>query len=226
MFSKEKTVGSSVDDYNIWTKIKASFLEHHEEVPGIMTSVSVEVSEGRVLLTGSVKSTKDRLTVLRLVWQQHGVREVINEIKLSDELQKQGIKQYTADTWITTQVKSKMLLNKEVRSINFNIETIDSVVYILGIARSEDELIQIRNIVTKVKNVKKFVSYIRVVGERDIKEKGNVQVAESKEKAKVLSEGTKVDESVKSTSTAASTAKAKEVPDDDIDIEYIDSDDD
>jgi osmotically-inducible protein OsmY len=166
--SKEKTVGSSVDDSNIWTKVKAAFLQHHKEIPGIMTTISVEVSEGRVLLTGNALSSEDRLAILKLVWEQNGVREVINEIKI--ETGNYGFKTYSQDLWITTQVKAKLISNKEIRSLNYNIETIESVVYILGIARSETELALVIEEAEKVKNVIKVINYIRVKGTHEVSE--------------------------------------------------------
>lgn len=229
--SKEKTLGSSVDDYNIWTKIKASFLQHHKEIDGILTSVSVEVSEGRVLLTGTVPTAENRLEVLKLVWEQAGVREVINEIKLTDEVDA-GIKKYGSDTWITTQVKSKMLLNKEVRSINYNIETINGTVYILGIAKTETEAEAIKDIVENIKGVDKFTSYIRIKTQKDIKEAGKVQAVESKEEKQILSDGEEIDQT---TMEPAANEKPKESnpvnstenhKDEEIEIEYIDSEDD
>ena len=84
-------------------------LKDHKEISGVLTNVSVEVSEGRVLLTENVESSDDRLKVLRIAWQQNGVREVINEIKLTRK--NPGLKQYATDLWITTQVKTKLLAN-------------------------------------------------------------------------------------------------------------------
>lgn len=165
--SKEKTLGNAVDDSSLWTRIKKALLEHNKEIPGIMTDISVEVLEGRVLLTGKLDSADDRLKVLKIVWEQNGVKEVINEIKLNSQTNKTTFSQYTKDTWITTQVKAKLLANKEIRSINYNVETIDSVVYILGIARSDVELEQVRFCAEQVSGVVKFVSYVRVVGKNN-----------------------------------------------------------
>lgn len=217
--SKEKTVGSSIDDRNIWTKIKAGFLEHNKEIKGVLTDVSVEVSEGRVLLTGTVDNAEDRLLVLKIVWQQAGVREVINEIKLSGEANQGNLKQYGSDSWITTQVKSKMFVNNHVRSINYSVETIDGTVYILGIARSEEELNAIRNIVNNVNGVNKFVSYIRVNSIHEVKAKDTPVVINSSNEKKVpikepIEENSKKEES-------SSTAH----DDEEIEIEYLDSDD-
>lgn len=214
--SKEKTVGSSIDDRNIWTKIKAGLLEHNKEIKGVLTDISVEVSEGRVLLTGTVDTAENRLLILKIVWQQAGVREVINEIKLSGETNQAGLKQYGSDAWITTQVKSKMFVNNHVRSINYSVETIDSTVYILGIARSEEELEAIRDIVNNVKGVNKFVSYIRVNSKHEVKTKETPQVVESSDTKKVpVKEDNKKEES----------SNPIHDEEEEIEIEYLDSDD-
>lgn len=233
--SKEKTVGSSIDDYNIWTKIKAAFLQHHKEVDNILTNISVEVSEGRVLLTGFVNTADERLIVLKLVWEQNGVREVINEIKLKGENGGNSIKQYGSDSLITAQVKSKMLLNKHVKTINYNIETINGTVYILGIARNSEEFNAIRDIAENVKGVEKFVSYIKIKDEREIKQKDNLQVSETKEEDKIISQGTEVDDNMKPVkqetpqeTTKPITKSSPKLPEEDeeIEIEYVNSDDD
>jgi osmotically-inducible protein OsmY len=158
VLAKEKTIGNTVDDSTIWSKIKADFLNHHKKIEGIMTNVSVEVSEGRVLLTGTVHNSEERLKIVKIVWSQNGVREVMNEIKLSGEQSPS----YGTDTWITMQVKSKLLSNKEVHSMNYNVETIDNIVYILGIAKNETEKEKVISLAESVKKVNKVVDYIRV----------------------------------------------------------------
>lgn len=163
--SKDQTVGSSIDDKTIWMKIKSSFLKNNKEVEGILSDVSIEVSEGRVLLTGFVATADDRLKALKLVWEQSGVREVINEIKLRDNKSKSG--SYTSDLWITTRVKSKMLLAKGIHSINYSVETINGTVYVLGVTSDVEEVEIIRSIVNKIKNVNKVITYIRVRGRQE-----------------------------------------------------------
>lgn len=213
--SKEKTVGSTVDDRNIWAKIKAGLLEHNKEIDNVLNDVSVEVSEGRVLLTGTVKTSEERLLVLKIVWEQAGVKEVINEIKLPSETNQNNLKQYGSDSWITTQVKSKMFVNNHIRSINYSVETIDSTVYILGIARTEEELNAIREIVNNIKGVNKLVSYIRVNSKHEVKEKETPQVVGSSDTKKVpVKENNKKEES-------SNPIHEEE----EIEIEYLDSDD-
>lgn len=167
--AKNQTIGSTIDDKAIWTRIKSAFLSHNKEVVGILSNISVEVSEGRVLLTGYVMSADDRLKVLKIVWDQTGVREVINELKIKDG--KYGFKTYSSDVWITTKVKAKLFGNKEIASVNYTIETVNSVVYILGIASSEEELNLVVSEVEKVENVEKVVPYVKVKVKQDALEK-------------------------------------------------------
>ena len=185
--SKEQTVGSSIDDVNIWSKIKADFLRDHKKIPGVLTTVSVEVSEGRVLLTGTVKSADDRLKVLRIAWEQNGVREVINEIKLTRS--NPGFKQYAKDSWITTQTKTKLLADKNINSINYTVETIDNIVYVLGIAKDKDELNLVISVIESVKGVEKVVAYVRISERRTIedlnKKEEKIEDVKSKDNNKV-----------------------------------------
>jgi osmotically-inducible protein OsmY len=207
ILSKQKTIGSSVDDVNIWSKIKADFLKNHKEIPGILTNVSVEVSEGRVLLTGTLESADDRLKVLRIVWDEAGVREVINEIKLSEG--KASVKQYATDTWITTQVKSKMLADKLVKSINYNVETINGTIYILGIARTDEELQAVIVLAEAIKDVNKVVAYVR---------------ASDKKNEAVIDGDSKEENS--SSASAKSSSKPQEHNNNKEKVEYIDEEKD
>ncbi len=243
--AKEKTVGSSLDDTNIWTKIKAAFMAHRQELPDALGDVSVEVSEGRVLLTGAVASAEERLQILKLVWEQAGVREVINELKIREGEKELGISEYTSDTWITTQVKSKMLMDKNIHSINYNVETIDGVVYVLGVAATQEELEQVRTTVESIKNVAKCITYVRVKGQQQTKELDNLQVSEPNDEAQVMEKGEPVkpekepqpqpagfDEEIEANNEevhivkkpAKKAPKKKMVVDDDMEIEYSDSD--
>lgn len=170
--TKEQTVGSSIDDINIWTKIKADFLRDHKKIPGVLTNVSVEVSEGRVLLTGNLESADDRLKVLRISWEQNGVREVINEIKLTRS--NPGFKQYAKDSWITTQAKTKLLAEKNIRSVNYTIESIDNIVYVLGIAKDQDELNLVISVIESIKGVDKVVTYVKINEKRIVDNSKNI----------------------------------------------------
>lgn len=160
MFMQDKTLGESISDTTIWTKIRAGFVR--ESVDGLLGSVNIEVSEGRVLLTGFVDNAEDILKILKVVWEQDGVKEVINEIKVKNQENNPNVFDYAKDTWTTTQIKTKLLFAKGVNSTNYNIETINSIVYIFGIASDETALETVKKISSEASNVKKVVSYVRV----------------------------------------------------------------
>ena len=159
VIAQERTVGDALDDATITAKIKSEFLQHN--LDHLFATVHVKTSEGRVMLTGHTHDPEIKVKAVRIAWNQKGVKEVINEIKLAEDSNKLAIKEYGVDTWITAQIKAKMLLNKEIRSINYNVETIRGVVYLLGIAQHQSELDQVVSIAESIQHVKKVVNYVR-----------------------------------------------------------------
>lgn len=164
VLAQDKTVGEAVSDGTIWTKIRAGFISNN--LDSLVGSVNVTVSEGRVLLTGRVKDDESMLKAIRVCWDQDGVNEVINELKVDDRRDR-NVMQYTKDSWITTRIKSKILVTKNVKSVNFTVETIDSVVYLMGIARTQEELDTVTDIAATVNGVEKVVNYVKVEGSLD-----------------------------------------------------------
>lgn len=159
---QNKTVGEAVSDTTIWTKIRASFISNN--LNSLVGSVNVTVHDGRVLLTGSVKNNEIMLSVIRVCWDQEGVKEVINELKIDEENKKSFIN-YSKDSWITTRIKSKLLVSKEVKSVNYTIETIDGIVYLFGVARTQEELDVVTDAASTVSGVEKVISYVKVKGD-------------------------------------------------------------
>lgn len=160
MVAQDKTVGESISDTTIWTKIRASLMKHN--VDGLLGSINVKVIEGRVLLTGSVNTQEDIIKVLKIVWDQDGVKDVINELKIIPTEERPGAMTYTKDSWITTQVKTKLLLASNVKSSNYGVETIDGVVYLFGTAKNDEEAAEAKDIASSVSGVKQVVSYVRI----------------------------------------------------------------
>lgn len=154
---QERTAGEAVDDTVIWTRIKNLYIKN--DVNKLATRVSVEVTQGRVILTGNVPNPDARVEAVRLAWQVPGVTKVINEIQI---LNQQTIKSRAQDTWITAQVKSKLLLNKDIESINYSVDTVNQVVYLMGNAQNDNELKQATNIASTVKGVKRVVSHVQI----------------------------------------------------------------
>lgn len=124
--------------------------------------LDMTVKEGRVLITGDAPSADMRVDAIRLAWQAEGVRQVINEITVDSG---PGVTAYVKDTWITGNVKTRLMLNKYVQSINYTIDTVGGTVYLMGIAQDQKELDQALESARTAANVKNVVSYVRLRGE-------------------------------------------------------------
>lgn len=151
---QERGLKAGFDDTVIHARITALWLGRDAN---IFRLVSLSIVEGRVLLTGEVRLPKMRIEAVRLTWLAPGVREVINEIKVTDE---SSIVTYARDAWISTQLKSKLLFDKNVLSINYTIETVNGAVYLMGIAQDQNELDRVTNHARTLSYVKRVVSYV------------------------------------------------------------------
>lgn len=155
--AQERTLGSAVDDTTIYAEIKSKYIQR--DVNELFHAISVEVEEGRVLLTGSVKTPDMRVEAVRLAWQPQGVKEVINEIQVAETY---SLKQYARDAYISNQVRGKLLFSKNVYSINYTIDTVNGIVYIMGIARDQDELERVTRIAKKIKGAKEVINHAQL----------------------------------------------------------------
>ena len=151
--AKEKGIKEAISDGMIDAGINKEFLNHDINM---FINIQIEVVEGRVLLTGSVKKPKHRLDAIKIAWKVLGVREVINEIDITE---KGGIKQYLIDVKIKTQIRYKVLADKEVSSINYNFEVVNGNVYVIGIAENKKELKKLVEHINSIRGVLKVVSH-------------------------------------------------------------------
>ena len=112
-----------------------------------------------MLLTGVLDTAEMRARAVRLAWKAEGVVEVINEIELGDT---SGLKGYGRDKWIIAQLKSRLLFDKEVSSINYSIDVVRGKVFLIGIAQNTQELDRVLNHARSINYVRKVVSYVRI----------------------------------------------------------------
>ena len=153
---EERSIGEFVDDAIIKAVIKNSYFDQNED---IFFNVDVEVSQGRVLLTGTVTNIDLRIEATRMAWGAKGVKTVINEIQVSNS---DSILNFADDLVISTKVIGKLMLDENVNSLNFNVETVNKVVYIIGIARLEKEKNQVIDLASQVYGVEQVVDYISI----------------------------------------------------------------
>ena len=157
--NSDRSIGEYVDDVLIKAILKNSYFDQSEK---IFFNVDVEVSQGRVLLTGTVDNIDLRIEATRIAWGVKGVQTVINEIQIS---QSDSILNFADDLVISTKVYAKLMLDEEVNSLNYNIESVNKVVYIIGISSSSEEKQKAIELTKEVFGVEEVVEYITIKSE-------------------------------------------------------------
>lgn len=154
--AQERSVGAAVDDAGIVIRINAELARVDQQ---LFSRTEVKSVEGRVVLTGTVPRPEQRVEATRIAWSVSGVRQVDNEIQVTD---KTSIVDYAKDTWITTRLRSKILADAKIADINYTVETVNGVIYLIGIARSQSELDRVVDYARNIGGVVKVVSHVRV----------------------------------------------------------------
>ena len=153
---EERSFNNFVEDTIIVAQLKNAYFSNNEK---IFFNVSVEVTEGRVLLTGSVEQIDERIEATKLAWGIEGVNEVINEIQISND---EGILDYADDLIMKTKINAKLLLDKDILNLNYSVEVVNSIVYLIGIAQSQEELDSVINISESTYGVQNVINYVRL----------------------------------------------------------------
>ena len=150
----DRSFGTVVDDATIKINIASKFINSDDN---LFVDVGTNVLEGRVLLTGLVDNQEIRIDAVRRVWDVEGVNEVINEIQIGN---RESIKEYAQDLWITTQVRGLAAKTIGLRSISYNFETIQGRVYIAGITSRADQLEELVKVAKTIKGVTEIINYV------------------------------------------------------------------
>lgn len=155
--SEERGLDGAVDDVKIRAEINHLWFQRDIEM---YREVTLTIKEGRVLLTGTVPNADARVEAVRLSWQPAGVREVINEIKVSgmDSSGGNGL----TDFAIAQKMKTKLLFDKEIRNINYTVDVNEAVIYLMGIAQNEGELDRVIAYAREISGVRGVVNHVRL----------------------------------------------------------------
>lgn len=159
-FAKDVPAGETLTDVKIAGAIRAKLAR--QNFRELFTKIKVEVMQGRVFYSGLVDKEEDALKAVEIAWAQAGVVEVINELKVDKKSSHFDLVQYTRDTMITSQIKSKMFIDRNIKFVNYTVITIKDEVYLFGIARSEEELEKVAGIASNIHGVQKVVSHVKV----------------------------------------------------------------
>ena len=107
--TSERGLGTTISDDRIWLEINKRWIEHDGQM---FDAVKLQVHEGRVLLSGLVEGPEMRVDAVRIAWEVDGVREVINEVVVSDE---GDFGSFVQDRWIVSQLRNNLLFDTQVR---------------------------------------------------------------------------------------------------------------
>lgn len=152
----DRTFGESLDDTSAATEIKTRLLG--AGFNGRFMETDVAVVDRFVLLSGRVASEEDRKEAERIAWTVGSVDEVANELVVGYW----DLGRDMNDTWITEQIRMRLLADNDIKGTNFNIQVFSGNVYLLGLARTEDELRRAAEHASVVNGVKKVVSYVKM----------------------------------------------------------------
>jgi len=152
---QERSTGNVVDDAGIKLAIDNQFIQ--KDSGDILKNVETHVKEGRVLLTGDVDKPESKVEAVKLAWKIKGVKEVMDEIQVNDQT---GVWDYAQDGWIASQIRTRLLLEKDLRSVNYNVEAVNGIVYLMGIAQDQTELDKATYIASTTAHVKQVISHV------------------------------------------------------------------
>lgn len=153
--AEERGIKNAANDKGIQLAINDKYLKENQYV---WRKTSVTVVEGRVLLTGVVGTEYSRDEATRLAWAASDrIQEVINEVQVTKE---GGVGAAASDTWITTQLRTKIATDKEIVDINYSIETVNGTVYLIGLGQTDQEITKVADHARTIQGVRKVVSHV------------------------------------------------------------------
>ena len=152
-----RTVGTQMDDSIMQKNLATRILVEDKKY---LLSVKSKVLDGRIFLTGKVDNPEEKLLLTKLAWETKGARSVRNDIKIKEEF---NFKRSAKDVLITSQLRTALILNKNIKATNYQIDTYKKKIYIYGIALTPDEKDLVISEATEILDVKDVVASILLV---------------------------------------------------------------
>lgn len=162
--AQEGGLSRAYSDTKIKVNINEAWFQYNVDA---FRKLSTTVNQGRVLITGVVQDPQHRVEAVRLAWQVQGVKQVINEIRVAES---GGITGFVKDGWITSRLRTALTFDRGVQSINYSIDTVQGIVYLMGVAQNQAELNRVIETARTISGVKQVVSYVKLAGEPLAKE--------------------------------------------------------
>jgi len=154
-----RTLGTQIDDSIMQKNLQARLALTEKSY---LVKLSVKVLDGRIFLGGKVDEPEEKLKITKMAWETKGARSVKNNITIK---QKFSFKNFAVDVLISSQLRTALILNKNVKASNFKIDTINQKTYIFGIAHSKDEKKEIIQEAKQIVDLKELVTSILMVSD-------------------------------------------------------------
>ena len=154
-----RTLGTQIDDSIMQKNLQARLTLTEKKY---FVKISVKVLDGRIFLGGKVDEPEEKLKITKMAWETKGARSVKNNIAIK---QKFSFKNTAINILITSQLRTALILNKNIKAANFNIDTINQKIYVFGIAHDENEKKEIIQEAKQIVDVKEVVTSILMVSD-------------------------------------------------------------
>jgi len=128
-----RSLGTQIDDSIMQKNLSARLILLDKKY---FLSIKSKVLDGRIFLTGKVDNPEEKLQITKLAWETEGARSVRNDIKIKEKF---NFQQSAKDVLITSQLRAALILNKEIKATNYQIDTYKKKIYVYGIALTADE---------------------------------------------------------------------------------------
>jgi osmotically-inducible protein OsmY len=151
--SEERGIGGSLSDAQIAAQINYAWLDKNVDM---FHSLNLSVYEGRAMVTGVLPTQAQVDEAIALAWKVNGVREVINEI-IVDPSGRTGT--FATDSFITAELQAKLLFDRDVSAVNYSVDAVRGIVYIMGVAQSQAELDRVIGYARNIRYVRKVVNH-------------------------------------------------------------------
>ena len=152
--SKEKGLGTSINDNIIKTKISNLIYKYNRD---LIADTKIFVNDGSVLFTGKLNNSEDKIEFTKLAWNIRGVKEVNNEIQVTDTT---SIRNIARDIASVGEIRARIMSDKSINSINFSIDVVNDKAYISGVASNELEINLVKSHASSARFVKEVYNYI------------------------------------------------------------------
>ena len=152
-----RSLGTQIDD-SIMQKNLSTRLALNEK--SYLISVNIKVIDGRIFITGKVDDPEEKWKITKFAWETKGVRSVKNDIRIKEEF---NFSQSAKDLLITSQLRTAIIFNKEIKASNYQIDTYKKKIYIYGIALTSDERKKVINEAKEILDVENVIASILLV---------------------------------------------------------------